>query len=246
LARVGRACYAADMTGDVPTLAPAPREADPQGEEAMASGPRPGTYARGTETVDAILKAAHDVLIEEGASAFTIRRIATASGMKVGNVSYHFPRKEMLIKIMLDELLDSYDKLLESRVRQPELSPEERLRLMIVICLEDIAGKRTTRLFTELWALANHNAFVADRVRVFYQRVHDFIGEAVAALNPALSPDEVHTVALYISASMEGSTPFLGFEKPWAAKMPLITAIAADHLVTMARSIRPEHLAVRN
>jgi hypothetical protein len=87
---------------------------------------------------------------------------------------------------------------------------------------------------------------VADRVRVFYQRVHDFIGEAVAALNPALSPDEVHTVALYISASMEGSTPFLGFEKPWAAKMPLITAIAADHLVTMARSIRPEHLAVRN
>ena len=38
--------------------------------------------------------------------------------MKVGNVSYHFPRKEMLIKIMLDELLDSYDKLLESEVRR--------------------------------------------------------------------------------------------------------------------------------
>jgi AcrR family transcriptional regulator len=231
------------MTGDVPTLAPMPREADPQGEEAMASGPRPGTYARGTETVDAILKAAHDVLIEEGASAFTIRRIATASGMKVGNVSYHFPRKEMLIKIMLDELLESYDKILESRVRQPELRAEERLRLIIVICLDDIAGKRTTRLFTELWALANHNAFVADRVRAFYQRVHDFIGEAVAALNPALSPEAVHTVALYISTSMEGTTPFLGFEKPWAAKMPVITAIAADHLVALAREIRPEQLA---
>ena len=64
---------------------------------------RPGTYARGTETVDAILKAAHTVLIDEGASAFTIRRIAAECGMNVGNVSYHFPRKEMLIQILLDE-----------------------------------------------------------------------------------------------------------------------------------------------
>ena len=225
------------MPSSVATLA------DPHTDETMALGPRPGTYARGTETVDAILKAAHDVLIEEGASAFTIRRIAAASGMKVGNVSYHFPRKEMLIKIMLDELLESYDKLLESKVRQPGVSPEERLRLMIVLCLDDIAGKRTTRLFTELWALANHNAFIADRVRVFYQKVQDFIGEAVAALNPAISPDQVHTLALYISASMEGSTPFLGFEKPWAAKMPQFTEIAADALVTLAKSVKPEQIA---
>ena len=122
------------MPSSVETLADMPND------ETLALGLRPGTYARGTETVDAILKAAHDVLIEEGASAFTIRRIATASGMKVGNVSYHFPRKEMLIKIMLDELLESYDKLLESEVRKPGVSPEERLRLMIVLCLDDIAG----------------------------------------------------------------------------------------------------------
>lgn len=214
-------------------------------DETLVPALRPGTYARGTETVDAILKAAHSVLIDEGASAFTIRRIATASGMKVGNVSYHFPRKEMLIQIMLDELLESYDKLLESRVRQPGITPEERLRLIIVICLEDIAGKRTTRLFTELWALANTNAFIADRVRVFYQRVQDFIGDAVALLNPALSPDEVHTVALYISASMEGSTPFLGFEKPWANKMPQFTEIAAAALVSLAKSITSEQICGR-
>jgi AcrR family transcriptional regulator len=163
--------------------------------------------------------------------------------MKVGNVSYHFPRKEMLIQILLDELLVSYDKLLEDRVRQPHLSPEEKLRLIIVICLEDIAGKRTTRLFTELWALANHNPFVADRVRAFYQRVHDFIGEYVAELNPALSPEEVQTVALYISASMEGATPFVGFEKPWAVKMPAYILVASHMLVTLAKTITPDQIA---
>lgn len=215
----------------------------PAAQGAAAPAGRPGTYVRGTETVDAILKAALRVLIEEGASAFTIRRIAAECGMKVGNVSYHFPRKEMLIQTLLDELLDSYDKLLENRVRQPALSAEEKLRLIIEICLNDIAGKRTTRLFTELWALANQNPFVAERVRVFYQKVHDFIGEYVAELNPALSSDEVHTVALYISASMEGSTPFLGFEKPWAAKMPAFTLIAAHALVTLAKTITPEQIA---
>ena len=203
---------------------------------------RPGTYARGTETVDAILKAALSVLIDEGASAFTIRRIAAECGLNVGNVSYHFPRKEMLVQILLDELLESYDKKLEKRVRQPAISTEERLTLIILICLEDIAGKRTTRLFTELWALANQNEFIADRVRIFYQKVHDFMGEYIALLNPALSADEVQTVALYISASMEGSTPFLGFEKPWAAKMPAFINIAVHHLVQLAKTITPDQI----
>ena len=204
---------------------------------------RPGTYTRGTETVDAILTAARNVLIDEGAAAFTIRRIAAACGMKVGNVSYHFPRKETLIQVLLDELLENYDKLLETRVRKPELSPAERLRMIIVICLEDIAGKRTTRLFTELWALANQNEFVADRTRAFYQKVHDFIGEYVTVLNPALSAYEVHTVSLYISAAMEGSTPFMGFEKPWAGKMPAFIAIASTSLVTLAKTITSDQIA---
>jgi AcrR family transcriptional regulator len=204
---------------------------------------RPGAYARGTETVDAILKAALAVLIDEGVGAFTIRRIAAACGMNVGNVSYHFPRKEMLIQILLDELLESYDQKLDTLVRQPELSAEERLRRIIVICLEDIAGKRTTRLFTELWALANHNEFVAERVRAFYQRTHDFIGEYVALLNPALSPGEIGTVALYISAAMEGATPFLGYQKPWTAQMPGFINIAVHSLVQLAKTITPDQIA---
>ncbi|OAH46471.1 TetR family transcriptional regulator [Sphingobium yanoikuyae] len=204
---------------------------------------RPGIYARGSETVDQILKAALDVLIDEGADAFTLRRIAARCDMKVGNVSYHFPRKEMLIQVMLDEMLESYDKLLEEMVRKPGLTAEERLKLVIILCLEDIQTKRTTHLFTELWALANQSEFVADRVRLFYSKVHEVIGEYVAQINPALSPDEVHSVALFISASMEGSTPFLGHQKPWAAKMPVFTALAARSFVHLAKTVTSRDLA---
>ncbi len=209
----------------------------------VSSPTRPGVYARGTETVDAILKAALDLLIDEGATAFTIRRIAARCDMRVGNVSYHFPRKELLVQVMLDDLIESYSRVLDDMVRIPSVSAEEQLRLLIVLCLDDIRGKRTTRLFTELWALANHDDFVADRVRIFYQRVHDYIGEYVALVNPALSPDEVHTVSLYISASMEGTTPFLGYDKPWAHKMPGITALAAKMLVELAKTVTSRDIA---
>ena len=100
-------------------------------ESTEATLQRPGVYVRGTETVDAILRAAHSVLIEEGAAGFTIRRIAAACGLKVGNVSYHFPRKETLVQVLLDDMFNSYDMKLEERVRRANLPPEERLRAVI-------------------------------------------------------------------------------------------------------------------
>jgi AcrR family transcriptional regulator len=200
---------------------------------------RPGVYARGAETVDLILKAALEVLLDEGAGGFSLRRIAAKCGMKVGNLSYHFPRKEALIQLMLEELLDSYSQLLDRTVRQPGLSAEHRLAGVIDMCLDDIQSKRTTHLFTELWALANHNAFVADRVEAFYRRVHEVISEYVRELNPVLKPDEVQVVALYISASMEGTTPFLGYGKPWHAQMGRIRNLSTKMLVHLAKTVTP-------
>ncbi len=200
---------------------------------------RPGVYMRGSETVDSILKAALRVLIDEGAAAFTVRRIAAECGMKVGNVSYHFPRKEKLVHVLLDEIMTSYEEKLDVRVRQPGLSDEERLRVVIKMCLDDIGSKRTTRLFTELWALANHNDFIAERVQTFYGQVHQVLCIYVKALNPALGEAEVHALALFISSAMEGTTPFLGYDKPWREAMPAITAISMKWFVEMVKSVQP-------
>jgi len=204
------------------------------------TGPtRPGVYMRGSETVDSILKAALTVLIDEGAAAFTVRRIAAECGMKVGNVSYHFPRKEKLVHVLLDEIMTSYEEKLDVSVRQPGLSNEERLRVVIKMCLDDIGSKRTTRLFTELWALANHNDFIAERVKTFYQQVQQVLCVYIKALNPSLDEKEVHTLALLISTAMEGTTPFLGYEKPWRGSMPAITAISMKLFVDLVKNIEP-------
>lgn len=204
-----------------------------------ATPTRPGIYTRGTETVDLILKAALDVLIDEGASAFTLRRIAARCDMRVGNLSYHFARKEMLIHLLLDDMLDYYEGLLDQSVRKPGVSPETQLTLMIEICLDDIQSKRTTHLFTELWALANHNEFVAERVTAFYANVHTQFASVIAPLNPPLSPADVDAVARFISASLEGTTVFAGHGRTWADRMPQMKALAIQSLVHLAKTVKP-------
>ncbi|WP_380879308.1 hypothetical protein ACFB49_21520 [Sphingomonas sp. DBB INV C78] len=208
----------------------------------LAAPPRPGVYSRGSDTVDAILKAALHVLIEEGASAFTLRRIASECGMKVGNVSRHFPRKEMLVQVLLEELLSPSEGEVRRRIVNSGMPADEALALVIGGSLDEIQTKKMTHLFTELWAMANHNAFVAERVELVYRYVHKLIASFVADLNPALSPDEVEIVSVYISASIEGSTMLAGYGKPWSGMMPKIKGIAVKFLVDLAKTITSEEI----
>ncbi len=203
---------------------------------------RPGVYGRGTETVDLILTAALDVLVDEGAAAFTLRRIAARCGMQVGKLSYHFARKELLIQLLLDDLLDFYEGLLDESVRQPHLDPEEQLRRMIGLVLDDIGSKRTTHVFTELWALSNHNPVVAERVAAFYRRAHANLAAAIAPLNPALSPAQVDVVARFVSATLEGTTIFAGHGKPWANEMPQLKLLAVRSMLHLASTLHPDEL----
>ena len=203
---------------------------------------RPGIYSRGSDTVDAILRAALHVLIEEGASAFTLRRIATECGLKVGNVSRHFPRKEMLVQVLLEELLSPNAGEVRSYLKEAGRTPEESLAIVIGGSLDEISTKKMTHLFTELWAMANHNAFVAERVEMVYRFTHGLIASFVAELNPALSPGEVEIVSVYISATIEGSTVVAGYGRLCSDLMPQIRAIAIKQLVAFAKNVTPEEI----
>jgi AcrR family transcriptional regulator len=203
---------------------------------------RPGKYSQGSKTVETILQAALHVLIEEGSGAFTLRRIAAQCDLQVGNVSRHFPRKEMLVQVLLDELLTSSEERLKRGVYETKMSPEDALALVIAGTLEDIETKRITRLITELWAMSNHNDFVAERVEALYRYVHNLIGSFVKQLNPLLDADQVETVALYINATMEGTTALAGFGKPWASKMPFMKTLSVKWLITMVKTITPDEL----
>lgn len=203
---------------------------------------RPGSYACGAETIEHILRAALTVLVEEGSHAFTLRRIAAECGMKVGNLSYYFPHKQDLVQELLEAILLGYGDLAAEMLGETDGQPEERLRRMIALTLDDIRTKRTTNLFPELWALANHDPRVDALVQDFYARAQRGFAEAVAGINPALSPEDCRIVALYISASIEGTTVFAGHGKPWEARMPTIKTLALMSLLSLVRRLQPGDL----
>lgn len=201
--------------------------------------PRVGGYARGQEGLEQILQAALSILIEEGYGALTFRRIAAECGMKFGNVTYYFPTKEELVRELLNAVLGSYEEAFDEIMQEEGATAEQRLTGYVTLILKDIMTKKTTRLFPELWALSNHDPFLLERVDELYKVARVVLEDIIAEINPALPGEERETLALFISASMEGQTIFAGYEKPWQARMPWLTQIACSSFLQLVTSMKP-------
>lgn len=200
---------------------------------------RDGGYAKGYETRELILRTALHILIEEGYRAMSMRRIASACGMRLGNLTYHYPTREDLVRELLNAVISSYELEFGAIVHAPGLAPEERLTRLCSLIIEDIGSKKTTRLFPELWALANHDAFVYERVHELYDRARAPLVEIIAEMRPDLPEADRLDLALFISASMEGLTVFAGYQMPFAQRMRAVEQIAIRSFIDIVRSFIP-------
>lgn len=201
---------------------------------------REGGYARGREGHETILRAALNLLVEQGYRSMSMRKVAAACGMKLGNLTYYFPTKEDLVRELLDAVISSYEVEFEAIIHEEDVSPEQRLAELCTLILEDIRTKKTTRIFPELWALSNHDPFVFDRVHELYARARAPLLAIIEEINPALSKEQIETLALFISASMEGMTVFAGHDKPFEMRMPILERIAAKGFMQLVQSMTPE------
>lgn len=196
---------------------------------------RDGGYSKGKETRELILQTALDILIEEGYRAMSMRRVATACGIKFGNLTYHYRSREDLVRELLEAVIRGYEVEFDQIIHMPG-GPEERLERICLFILEDIRSKKTTRLFPELWALSNHDAFVLGRVQDLYQRARAPLIDIIGEMRPDLAPSDREAVALFISASMEGMTPFGGYEKPFEPLMPRLEKIAIHAFISLVKT----------
>lgn len=201
-----------------------------------------GIYQTGRERVVQILETALDIIVDDGYQALTLREVARRCNIQIGAVSYYYKSRSDLLQDVLNMVLVPYADNIGAILREPDLTAEQKLERMIRLLLEDIRTKRTTRLFPHLWALANHDPFVAKAVDSIYILERQTLTRLIAEINPSLGAHEREALAVYISASVAGSTIFVGFEKPWAEELPLYSAIACQALVGLAKTVTPEQL----
>jgi len=197
--------------------------------------PRESTYQRGKDTSHALIVAARDVFTSQGYATLSIRKVAERAGVSVGNLTYHFPNKQCLIEAMFEFVLNDY--LMEfDRLSQKEGPAQEQLRNVVGYIFNDLANPTTTVLFPELWALANHEQYAAKVLDEIYRKARAIFVNLIPKINPSLSTQQVEDIALFMSASIEGHTMFVGANKQFTNSNERLTLMAQSSFLAIIKN----------
>ena len=197
---------------------------------------------KGEDRVREILEAARNTLIEYGYSGFTMRKIAEKAEMAPGNITYYYKTKEEILHDLLDWVTVTYESSWDRILGDGSKSDEEKLFLICENLMLDLGERSTTYFFPELWTLSNHDEQAASFMNRSYGRERVRFKGLISKINPDLSPEAVDHVALFISASIEGHTPFIGFNKEYARARKSMARFAARNFVEMVKQATDEEV----
>lgn len=187
---------------------------------------------RTRERMDRLLVEAEQMIIDQGFTALTMRKLAERCGIALGNLQYYFPSKSDLMAALVERI---YDQHLRSPDTKTEFSenPETVFRKIIEYMLNDIRKAEGSVLYWELWALAAHDEMARDAMTKFYQAEQAWLAQGIKHLNPALPARLTTLRAKVIMGLIEGSTLLIGTGRPDArTPRPLM-----DEIITAALSI---------
>lgn len=199
--------------------------------------PSHGGYAKGHENREAILRAALGVLVDEGYAAMTMRRVAKECGLKFGNLTYYFRSHEDMVNALLEAVISAYEVEFDAILQEAVADPGERLKRYCRLVLEDLQTRKTTCIFPEIWALSNHSAFIAERMDEMYRRARAPLLEILRDMRPDLSEQKRENLALFVSASMEGMTMFVGHDKAFSDRLEDLIAIQIAAFLETIRKV---------
>jgi AcrR family transcriptional regulator len=171
-------------------------------------------YTKGERRIKIILEAAEQLLIDSGYHNFSMRKVATKAGVSVGNLQYYFPSKDSLLEALLDHVIQNYLDAFERFKGQ--YTPKEQFVKIIKAVIKDLKTKHTTVFFPELWSMANHEKHISKIMDRMYGKYRALLADVIKDINPNLSELQAHRLSIFMTASLEGHTIFIGYRKPWA------------------------------
>lgn len=205
---------------------------------------RTGVYATGRARILQILEAAFDIVMSKGYAALTLREIARSCGIRVGAVNYYYATKEDLIRDLLEAAVTPYKDFADEIEKDASITPEQKLRTMIEMILDDARGEATTKFYPELWALSNHDPFVSNLIDQTYAAQRAVFERLILAINPALSAKSAQDLALYMSSSLIGMVVFVGHKRSQSDRFAQMNKVAIDNLLALVRSATNETVSV--
>jgi AcrR family transcriptional regulator len=203
---------------------------------------RRGGYSRGQEMFERILRAALEILVENGSGKLNLRVLASRCGVKPGNIAHYFKTKDDILRELLNCIIASYEESMKRIAFDGDSNPAERLERMIDVLFNDMSTRRTSRAMPELWAMSNHDPLIRDRLANMYKREIDILALLVRDLNDSILEEDVELLSIYMSSCFEGMILFIGHDKPWRAKLDAMKRAAFLSIYRMIKEFSPGDL----
>ncbi len=186
-----------------------------------------------------MLAAARHVLATSGYARLTMRAVARAAGMAVGNVVYYFPSKRSLIHALIESLVGQYqgksDEYLRNAGRGQGFAP------LVEWFIRDSVSRETSRLFRELWAMALHDGAIAAAMDSFYAASHRTAVRLLRMADPTLRQRRAHDVVQLMGTISEGANVIYATAPRSARSLARVARLAGELLRDAAtvRGARP-------
>ena len=159
---------------------------------------------KGARRIAEIVHTGVDILLEEGFTSLTKRKIANRLGISHGNVSYYFPTREALWKAVIDhEFKEYYRKHYANFDADPD-DADGRFNEFILRWIEEYEDREMRIFFSQILAFAEVNAVIATLRDEIYEMFFDEAMTRVRALGIDVSDGELEDRVLTMIATLEG------------------------------------------
>lgn len=158
---------------------------------------RGSEHAKGAARRALILRTAGEVLAADGAQGFSLRKVAQASGIRLGNLQYYFPTGRDLVEALLDTHLTAGLARLTEVADDPDA--------MLDALLAEHADTSLVAGFLAIWELAAHDQATAATLGAFYDSYTAIVAAEIRRRSPQLPPTTATARARVAVMLLEGA-----------------------------------------
>jgi AcrR family transcriptional regulator len=154
--------------------------------------------------IEEIVEVAVELFAKEGASGFSMRRVASLAGVTLSTLQHYFGKGENLLKITINSITARYIDRLRAIEHDVSVPARERFHVITDEIISWSTDPVVSDCYFELYALASKDKEVAKLIEEVYVAYHGLLTDFVAELNPALTRDRAAMIALMIGAHIDG------------------------------------------
>ena len=159
---------------------------------------------KGAERIAEIVSAGAELLLDEGFSSLTKRRIANRLGISHGNVSYYFPTRESLWHAVMDYELKEYYQRHQGDLNADPNDPQACFDEFVVRWIDEYNDRAVRIFFSHIIAFAEVNEAIAKIRDEVYEEFFEGTLNRARALDLRVDDEELELRVLEVMVVLEG------------------------------------------